>query len=50
MVSSPQRWLPPASAVPSAPAGFFIHAESVQKPPEILADIRAIGAKAGLAL
>ncbi|ECP4038997.1 epimerase [Salmonella enterica] len=32
------------------PGWIFIHAESVQNPPEILADIRAIGAKAGLAL
>lgn len=48
MVSSPQRWLPWLAAI--RPGWIFIHAESVQNPPEILADIRAIGAKAGLAL
>ncbi|VEA12192.1 Protein sgcE [Salmonella enterica subsp. enterica] len=48
MVSSPQRWLPWLAAI--RPGWIFIHAESVQNPSEILADIRAIGAKAGLAL
>lgn len=47
MVSSPQRWLPWLAAI--RPGWIFIHAESVQNPSEILADIRAIGAKAGRA-
>lgn len=47
MVSSPQRWLPRLQL--SAPAGFSFMPKAC-KTPEILADIRAIGAKAGLAL
>ncbi|AGR58838.1 ribulose-phosphate 3 epimerase family protein [Salmonella bongori] len=47
MVSSPQRWLP--WLVTTRPGWIFIHAESVQYPAEILAEIRAMGAKAGLA-
>ncbi len=47
MVSSPQRWLPACSYPPRLD---FHSCRKRAKPSEILADIRAIGAKAGLAL
>ncbi|WP_300003841.1 epimerase [uncultured Cedecea sp.] len=47
MVSQPLIWLPWLEEV--KPAWIFVHAEALENPSEVLAAIRLIGAKAGLA-
>ncbi|POT55246.1 epimerase [Citrobacter amalonaticus] len=47
MVARPQPWLAQLSAL--KPNWIFVHAETLEYPSEILAEIRNIGAKAGLA-
>lgn len=47
MVSRPLIWLPWIEEV--KPAWIFVHAETLENPSEVLAAIRLIGAKAGLA-
>ncbi|WP_336220301.1 ribulose-phosphate 3 epimerase family protein [Citrobacter amalonaticus] len=47
MISRPQTWLSALAAY--KPAWVFVHAETLEYPSETLADIRHLGAKAGLA-
>lgn len=47
MLSRPQSWFPVLAEL--KPAWVFVHAETLEYPSETLAEIRLLGAKAGLA-
>lgn len=48
MIARPQSWFPILAEI--KPAWIFVHAEALAYPSETLAEIREIGAKAGLAV
>ncbi|MBN6045228.1 ribulose-phosphate 3 epimerase family protein [Citrobacter sp. ku-bf4] len=48
MIARPQGWFPVLAEI--KPAWIFVHAEALAYPSETLAEIREIGAKAGLAV